>query len=172
MTFSYPIKITYRLTEPDYRAAYELFAAHEPSMRRASRRVLPWLGVLITLLPLASLIKAPHENRGLAVITLLFGIYMVYCGFALKLYFRKLYRSDSVQHDCTAVIDEEGVHVVTPDSDSRLEWSSYVRILESERIFMLFHSAWIFNIVPKSAFSPGEMEAFRELAYRKIAVHT
>src|SRR5581483_5058694 len=92
MTLS-PMKITYRLTEPEYRDAYDLFAAHEPPLRRASRQVLPVLGVLMILLALASLIKAPHENRGLAVITLLFGVYMVYCGFALKLYFRKLYRN-------------------------------------------------------------------------------
>jgi hypothetical protein len=167
------MKITYRVSEADYLDAHDLFVAHEPWFRRASRRLLPWLGALIILLPLVSLIKAPHNSPGLAVITLLFGLYMIYCGFALRLYFRKLYRRDRrLQFDSTAEFGEDGIHVITPDSDSQMKWSLFIRILESDRIFMLFHAQWIFSIVPKSAFAPGEVDAFRELARRKIAVHT
>lgn len=167
------MKITYRVTEADYMDAYSLFVAHEPWFRRTSRRVLPVLGAFVMLLPIISLAKEPHNSPGLAVITILFGAYMFYCGFALKLYFRKLHRRDRrFQHDYTAEIGEQGVHVVTSDADSRMKWSSYVRILESGRVFLLFHSQWIFSVLPKNAFGPGEMDAFRELAYRKIAVHT
>jgi YcxB-like protein len=165
------MKITYRVSEADYMDAHDLFAAHEPGFRRASRRALPWLGAVMILLPLVSLIRTPRNDTGLALITLLFGCYMLYCGFALRLYFRKLYRNERrFQHDSTAEISDDGIHVVTPDSDSRMKWSSFVRILESDRIFMLFSSQWMFNVFPKSAFGPGEMDAFRQLAHRNIAV--
>src|SRR5215469_13568601 len=104
------MKITFRLSEADYMDAQKLFAAHEPTVRRASRRLLPVLGVIVMLLSIVSLIKDPHNSPGLAVITILFGAYMLYCGFALKLYFRKLYRKDRrFQHDYTAEITEDGV---------------------------------------------------------------
>lgn len=165
------MKITYRVSEQDYMDAYQLFVAHEPGFRRASRRVLPVIGVLVMVLPIVSLSEAPHNSPGLAVITILFGAYMLYCGFALKLYFRKLYRRDRrLQQDSTAEIGEDGVHIIAPDSDSKMKWSSFIRILESDRIFMLFHTQWLFSVLPKSAFGSGDVNAFRELANRKITV--
>ncbi len=167
------MKITYRVNEADYRDAYKLFVAHEPGMRRASRRVLPVLGVFAILLPIVSLSMAPHNSPGLAVITILFGLYMLYCGFALKLYFRKLYRGDRrLQQDSIAEIGEDGVHFITPDADTQMTWAAFIRILESDRVFLLFRSQWLFTVLPKSAFGPGEASAFRELAARKIAVRS
>jgi hypothetical protein len=99
----------------------------------------------------------------------LMGAYFVYCGFALKRLFRQRFRKDRrFQHDVTADISEEGVHVVTDFEDTHLKWSALLRFLESDRIFMFFHSELIFSVVPKRAFGAGEIEPFRELLRRKI----
>ena len=36
------------------------------------------------------------------------------------------------------------------------------------RIFLLYQTERLFNMFPKSAFVPGEIEEFRELALRKL----
>jgi hypothetical protein len=98
------------------------------------------------------------------------GAYFLYCGFALRRYFRRSYQKDRrFQHDFTADVSEEGVHFVTPNSDSRVKWGGSVRFLESDEIFMLFHAEWVFSIIPKRAFAPGETDQFRDLLRRHIA---
>jgi hypothetical protein len=47
--------------------------------------------------------------------------------------------------------------------------AAFIRALESDKIFMLFHAEWIFSIFPKRAFSPGEVEQFRELVRCNIS---
>jgi YcxB-like protein len=167
------IRITYRISEDDYMDAYDLYVAHEPWYRRVSRQVMPWLGALIIALQVAALVLGEKDIPPLTITFIAVGLYLLYCGFALRLHFKKLYQNDRrLQFGRTAEISEDGIHVVTPDSDSRMKWSSFVRILESDRVFVLFLARWSFGVVPKSAFATGEVDSFRELAHQKIAVHT
>ena len=62
--------------------------------------------------------------------------------------------------------------MVTPNAETQMKWSSFIRILESDAIFMLFHAELIFNIFPKRAFDPSEIQQFRELAQRNIPLRT
>jgi len=51
-----------------------------------------------------------------------------------------------------------------------MKWDNFVRFLESDDIFVLFHSDLIFNILPKRAFTTDEVDRFRELILRKIPI--
>lgn len=161
------MKIVYRVTERDFMEARDLFVKNEKWSRRWSRRTMPWMGASIVLSSIV--IFAFAKDRFEAVPFALIGVYFVYCGFALRPFFKKLYRRDPrYRHEITADITEDGVHVVTSVADTRLKWDSIVRYLESDKIFMFFYSEWSFSVVPKNAFAPGEIEAFRELLQRKI----
>jgi hypothetical protein len=166
------MRIVYRISEEDYVGARDLFAANEkPWYRRVSRRLLPWLGGLgIVLLLLRYVVVFPDRNPVVTAAGLMIGAYFLYCGFALRRYFRRSYQKDRrFQHDFTADVSEEGVHFVTPNSDSRVKWGGFVRFLESDEIFMLFHAEWVFSIIPKRAFAPGETDHFRDPLRRHIA---
>lgn len=161
------MRIVYRVTEEDYLEAYDLFVAHEKWLRRMSRRTMPWMGGFILILSIA--ILASGQDPFLSGAFALMGVYFVYCGFALKRLFRQRFRKDRrFQSDITADISEEGVHVVTSFEDTQLKWNALVRFLESDRIFMFFHSELIFSVVPKRAFPEAEIEPFRDLLRRKI----
>lgn len=161
------MKIVYRVTEEDFMEAHNLFVKNEKWSRRLSRRIMPWMGASITLSSIV--IFAFGKDRFEAVPFALIGVYFLYCGFALRPFFKKLYRRDPrYSHEITADITEDGVHVVTSAADTRLKWDSIVRFLESDTIFMLFYSEWSFSVVPKNAFAPGEVEIFRDLLQRKI----
>jgi hypothetical protein len=98
------------------------------------------------------------------------GVYLLYCGFAMRRYFRRLYREDHrFKYDFTAEISEEGIHVTTPFSDAHLKWVAFVRFLESDDIFMVFVAQWNFIIFPKRAFAPGDAEKFRSAVQTNIA---
>jgi hypothetical protein len=163
------MKIVYRITEEDYMEAHDLFRANEEWTRRMSRRTMPWMGGLIILLSIVNL--SFGKDHFVSVPFGLMGVYFLYCGFALRRFFRKLYRKDQrYQHEITADISEDGVHVVTPTADTQMKWSAIVRFLESDEIFMFFYAEWVFSVVPKRAFAPGEINQFRELLHRKIPV--
>ena len=145
------MKIVYRITEQDFTDAQALFVANErPLYRRYSRRIMPWLGVFIILLQAVVLVLAPEENTALAAMGLLLGAYLVFCGFAIRRYFKRLYQKDHrYKHDFTAEISEKGIDLTTPFSDSQMKWTTFVRFLELDRIFLVFVAEWNFLIFPK-----------------------
>jgi len=161
------MKIVYHITEEDFMEAHDLFVANEKWVRRMSRRTMPWMGGLILLLSIV--ILSPRVDLIVSVPSALMGAYFLYCGFALRRFFRKQYRKDQrYKHEITADISEDGVHVVTPSADTQLKWSAIVRFLESDKIFMFFYAEWSFSVVPKRAFAPGEIDPFRDMLHRKI----
>lgn len=167
------MKIVYRITEQDYMEARDLFVANEPWYRRRSRWLMPWVGGLLIALQVLYIITVPDRNPAIPAFGFLIGIYLLYCGFAIRRYFRRLYRNDKrFQHDFTAEISEDGIHIVTPNAETQMKWSNFIRILESDTIFMLFHAEWIFNIFPKRAFDPSEVPQFRDMAQRNISPRT
>lgn len=147
--------------------AHDLFVANEKWTRRISRRTMPWMGGL--MLVLSIVILSLGKDSIVFVPFGLMGAYFLYCGFALRRFFRKLYRKDQrYQHEITADISEDGVHVVTPSADTQLKWSAIARFLESDNIFMFFYAEWSFSVVPKRAFAPGEIDPFRDMLHCKI----
>ncbi len=111
----------------------------------------------------------PHRDFKLRVILVAVGVYFLYCGFGLRLYFRRLYRKDHrFKHEFTAEISDQGIRVVTQFSDAQIKWNGLVRFLESKNIFMVFIARWNFLILPKRAFSGGEADEFRATLQHNI----
>jgi hypothetical protein len=161
------VKIVYRVTEPDFMEGYRLYVSGEKPFRRWSRRLMPWEGGVFLAIGILSLFST--GDRVLPTVLCLAGVYLLYCGFALKRYFRRRYRSDQrFKRDITAEISEDGIHVVTETEDSQQKWNAIVRFLESDKVFIFFYSGMIFTIVPKSAFAPADLDPFRELIRRKF----
>jgi hypothetical protein len=164
------MKIIYRVSEEDYVGARDLFVANEkPFYRRVSRRAMPWTGGLLLILAILFAV-GPQRNLNLALVNVAIGTYLLYCGFAIHRYFRRAYRKDQrFQYDFTLDASEEGIHVVTPTSESEMKWATFVRYLESDKIFMLFIADLLFIVVPKRAFASGEVDQFRDLLRRNLA---
>ena len=51
-----------------------------------------------------------------------------------------------------------------------MEWTNFIRYLESKTLFLLYTSPACFNIVPKRALTPSETESFRGLLQEKMGV--
>jgi hypothetical protein len=165
------MRLVYKVSEDDWAEAYRLFVVNEKPTRRMSRRIMPWMGGLMILLSI--IILASDKEAFGALPFGLMGIYFVYCSFALRRFFRKLYKKNrELQHEITADVSEESVHVITSLSDTHLQWKAIIRFVESDKIFMFFYSEWTFSIVPKRAFTADDIGPFRELLRRKILTTT
>ena len=164
------MKIAYRITEQDFMEARDLFIANEkPWYRKLSRVLLPWIGALVLIMQVFYLVVVPHRDIGLTAIGFLVGFYLLYCGFALRRYFRRLYQKDHrFKHEFTAEISDEGIQVITPFSNAQIKWNGLIRFLESSDIFMVFIAQWNFLIFPKRAFGPGEADEFRVALQRNV----
>jgi hypothetical protein len=165
-----PMKIVYRISEQDYMDACDLFRDNEkPWYRRLSRRLMPWVGAFVLAMLALYVIIVPQRDPGFVFISCVVGFFLLYCGFALRRYFRKAYRKDHrFKNDFSAEVSEQGVHIVTSFSDSQMKWNSFVRFLESETIFMVFIAEWMFRIFPKRSFAPGQADEFRTLLQRHL----
>jgi hypothetical protein len=164
------MKVTYRITEQDYMDAHDLFCANDlPKYRRLYYRARPWIGAGFIALQVCYLFIDPDSNRTAVLAGFIAGGYLLYRGYGLRRSFRQLYRQDKrFEHEFTADISEEGIRVVTPTEDSHMKWASFVRILESEKIFLLFHAEWLFSIFPRRAFGLAEADQFRDLLRRNV----
>lgn len=66
---------------------------------------------------------------------------------------------------------EQGLHFRTSTVDSRLAWSYYRRLLESDRVFLLVYGKGMYSTIPKSAFKDAdEIGRFRRLVTEKLSV--
>ncbi|PYX28929.1 MAG: hypothetical protein DMG80_15410 [Acidobacteria bacterium] len=123
---------------------------------------MPWVGAFVLVTHIAVLAIVPRSEMVLVIPGLLVGCYLLYCGFAIRRHFRRLFQKDKrFQHEFNAEISDGGIQIATPFSDSSMKWATFVRFLESDQIFMVFIAEWMFLVFPKRAFVPAEAELFR-----------
>jgi len=65
--------------------------------------------------------------------------------------------------------DDDGIRFRTPTIDSRLQWETYSRVLEDERVWLLVYGPRMYTVLPKRAFDFEAQRTFRELVSRHVA---
>ena len=129
--------IVYRISEEDFTEAQKLFMSGQKRLRRWSRRLMPWEGGFSLIVGVAGFFTT--RDRVVPTFLCLVGVYLLYCSFAIRRYFRRLYRTDQrYKHDIKAEVSENGIHLETPFADSHMKWASVVRWLALTRKFVGF----------------------------------
>ena len=165
------MELTYDLTQKDF---YDSFMAH----RRRSP-VLKWsfrlLFALIFLLPaigVVALATAPQTK--LATVIPLFALAafwaIVIWGIPWWSARSQFLQQPAAQGSKTMTLDQSGIHWRWKSGQADVEWTNFIRFLESETVFLLYTSPACFNIIPKRAFTPGQTESFRDLLQGKLGV--
>jgi hypothetical protein len=154
-----PISVTYRLGEADFLAAQRLSLRTAPSRR---------LGVLLIVLPAVGCVLAagealtgriPEAAGALAGAALL----ALYRWWILPRAWRRSYRADPRwRHDITVTATADELAFDTALSHAVVRWAAFSHYAETERLLVLFQNR-VANILPKTAFTPEEMDRFQEL---------
>lgn len=126
-------------------------------------------GVGFTILVLATgeilLILAPHSDafRNLIPLYILFILWSLIFWVSPYLSARSQFRgSRSAKAPITLDVTDAGLHFRSQHTDSKVDWSAYVRWLEERTIFALFPNPRIFIVIPKRAFTIDQVSEFRE----------
>jgi hypothetical protein len=166
------MKISYHITREDYIDAQKLHRSKSP---RAFVRAMVVVGKgfagagFLTLLILAAVVRDRKLWSDLAPLIILLILWALAMLVWVPFHWRRCYAKDRrLQQQITADISEDGIRLESADFDSNLKWGLYFRFLESDRIFLLYQTNRMFNLFPKSAFAPGEIEEFRQLVRRHM----
>ena len=57
-------------------------------------------------------------------------------------------------------LDESGIHWRWTTGQADVEWTNFIRFLESKTVFLLYTSPACFNVVPKRASLPDKQSRF------------
>jgi hypothetical protein len=64
---------------------------------------------------------------------------------------------------------DEGILLRAPDAASRMNWSFYSRVVETERVYVLIRGTMQMTVIPKKSFNSAAQEAsFRRLLKRHL----
>ena len=166
------MKISYHITREDFIDAQKLHRAKSPRGIVRGLVLVAKVCVVAALMLLIVLAAVTRDRNlwltyaplvGLLVMWTL--LYWVWAPFN----WRRTYAKDRrLQDEFTTDISEDGVYMESSTFDANLKWGLFLRFLESDRVFLLYQTNRMFNLLPKSAFAPGEIEEFRQLARRKL----
>ncbi|MGY0505400.1 YcxB family protein [Luteimonas sp. e5] len=138
--------------------------------RRLVNRLLLVLPVVAAAGMLA--ISIGHRWPGLLLIAASIGALigeLVQSRLILPRWARKIHRQQaSLRTVYTYSWDRLGIDSFSEAGQHRRAWSDYVKALENDRFFLLYHSDAMFEVFPKSCFSsPEQADEFRALAFRE-----
>ena len=166
------MRILYRISREDFIDAQKLHRSKgHGAFARAiviASKVLVVTAFLVLLI-LAAVTRDRKVWSNLAPLIILSVVWTLVMWVWLPFNWRRSYAKDRrLKHEITADISDNGIHMESSDFDSNLKWGLFTRFLESERVFLLYQTNRMFNLFPKSAFTGGEIEEFRQLAGRKL----
>lgn len=166
------MKISYHITREDFIDAQKLHRSKSPRpLIRAiilTGKILVGASVFL-MIALAAVDRDRRLWASLTPLIIVLALWLLGMLVWVPFNWRRCYAKDRrLQQEFTANISEDGVHLQSLDFDASLKWSLYLRLLESDRVFLLYQTNRMFNLLPKAAFGQGEIEEFRQLAHRKL----
>lgn len=152
------MQVEFHYSEGDYADACELLAGSVALWRRA----FSWLALplVVGVNLITSDVPLPFELILLSVAST--GSWLINSTFVLRWRAQRSYRKlESLQAVAGAELDETGIKLLTPHGDGKLKWSGVVRWLEGPRTILVYPQPGLVFILPKSAFSPSQLEQLR-----------
>ena len=163
------MELTYDLTQKDF---YDSFVAHRgrSPLLKWSYRLLFGLMFLLPAIGLAALATDPQTKRGSVVPFFAFtAFWAVFIWGIPRLSARTQFlQQPAAQGSRSMTLDASGIHWRWKGGQADVEWTNFIRFLESKTVFLLYTSPACFTIIPKRAFTPGQTESFRDLVQGKL----
>jgi hypothetical protein len=155
------MEIRYQCDEQDYLEAQR---AHV----RKNLYLSMGLGVLCLVLGTVLIFRG--GSGPVVAISLLLGTWWLLCPL---LRWPARVRKDFHEHpnlsrEYVAQIDSDGIRTRSDIGESQRTWLAYMKYRETDKVFMLYSGARIFEIIPKRAFSTSQLQEATELFRNKL----
>jgi hypothetical protein len=165
----FPMELTYDLTQRDF---YDSFMAHRrrtPALMW-SFRLLFGLTFIFPVIGVAVL--ATDRQAEVVTVAPLFALAAFWAIFIWVIPWwsarSQFWQQPAAQGSKTMTLDGSGIHWRWRNGQAHIEWTNFIRFLESKTVFLLYTSPACFNIVPKRAFAPDQTDSFRSLLEEKL----
>ncbi|WP_461223964.1 YcxB family protein [Lacticaseibacillus suihuaensis] len=138
---------------------------------RLSERVSPYLGVLLLLFAGLFLWNRRYQEAalyaGLGIASLLVGLHLVLKWTAQHEFKRPKNAEMFAPRDM--VLDATGITLTTPHGQSHTDWAGYLKVGETQRVFVFLVAHRLAQILPKAGLTPDQIAQLRNLIAANVA---
>ncbi len=166
------MEVTYELTQKDFTQS---FAAHRNRRRgmRWFRRIAFAVMLLVAALAVFGSIRTGNVRAIVPFLVVLAMWAALMSGAVMWLMARQQFLKQPGAHGPRMVtLDHAGAHWSWNGGSSDIEWKNYVRMVEGNNQFLLYTSPACFNIIPKRALGPTQVDEVRSLLQSNITSQT
>ena len=162
------MEIAYELTEKDFMEAY---AAHRKrgSAIKTIKTVLFWILIAFLSYVTYRAVRG-HHVANLLPFCLFAVLWIVIVGEILPRWLirRQFTKQPGAHGPRSLVLDASGAHWRWNGGSADIEWRNYILSLEDSNQILLYTSPACFNILPKRALAPEQLDTLRELLRQNI----
>jgi hypothetical protein len=168
------MKVTYELSVEDYYEAVKACSRTKTWEIWAIWAIFAAFTCLIAWMVFLTLSSGAPLKR--LVPTVAFWFLMLAC-LVLAIIMRRSAATRQLEHNVSAqglmtlTVLDNGIHLQNQHGDGTRAWSSFVRWSEGKSVLLLMTSPVTCMPVPKRAFTPDQLNAFREILRSKIRNH-
>jgi hypothetical protein len=165
------MSITYQLKQEDFLGAFTAHRNSKPVAKWARRFLIAIPGLFFAISILVVLAGRPDDPQSIVPPLVIFAIWGTVLWGLPRWAARKQFMGQrAAQGPITLTLDETGVHTRWNGGNSDVEWRNFVRWVEGKNQILLYSSPVLFNIVPKRALSPEELNVVRELVQQHVRI--
>jgi hypothetical protein len=160
--------VEYELSQSDFTQAY-IAHRNRKSFAAWVRVILFWFIILVSAILLFGAVKA-HNFRPLMPFFIVAFLWLVVLqGVIPRWYMRRQFTKQPGAHGPrTLTLDETGTHWRWNGGSSDVEWRNYIRSVEGANQILFYTSPACFNILPKRALEPEQLDEVRRLLAQNI----
>lgn len=161
------MRVRYQCNSADYNEA--LSTRESTTLRHRMLRAI-LAGVLIILVSAVGANLGFRQGAiGVAIVLFFLLFWLIYTFAAFPLWVRRDYRRHpNVQREQSLRVDEEGLFLESEIGHTETRWAAYTRWRETKSLFLLYLGPRPFEIIPKRAFSPQQLQEFQRLLSAKL----
>jgi hypothetical protein len=164
------MEVTYQLTQRDFREcifAHRSRNAYSKWLWRLLFAALIFIGAVLLLAVIV--IHDPNLTKNVAPLFFLGLLWLVLIwGLPWWSARKQFVGQPMAQGPRTVALDDAGAHWRWAGGSADVEWRNYARALEGKNQFLLYTSPVCFNILPKRALTPDQLEQVRQLLKQMI----
>lgn len=165
------MQITYELTQKDFIESYGVHR-NRSVFKKWSRRIFVWIAGLVVAFILFGFLLKPSAQmaRDLGP---LFGLVLMWVVVMRILPWwmmrRQFLQQPGAHGPRTVLLDASGAHWRWNGGTSDVEWRNYIQTAEGKNQFLFYTSPACFNILPKRALEPEQLNEIRELLKQNVS---
>ena len=152
------MRSSYQLTEKDL---LEAQTSHAGTLFRLGQ----FTGAVLIAVGIGGISLGQYAQSPVPIVI---GLFLI---FRLRLSAKFAFRRDFAgQGKVEVITSESGIQFLSEKGTSTCNWVSLLRYAETKHLFLLYPQSNIFNVIPKRAFTPEDVQAFRHVLQQNPGV--